>query len=115
MSFTDPPCSNLQVKLDRTPEVDDFLDALHLAGQRLYKCLMRHRDRYIKAWVAATGVYPTEAVLKEYRTETGFETQVVLQRLEDKDETLRVYEQVLLQAGLLPRARAILKERKEIK
>jgi hypothetical protein len=55
-----------------------YTDALeaHLARLR------RHRERYIRAWVAATGVHPTEAELVETteHTATGVQTTIRVRR-----------------------------------
>lgn len=44
--------------------------------------LMRKRERYVKAWIAATGFHPTDCELVETvrTTATGIETVVSIRR-----------------------------------
>lgn len=39
--------------------------ALRAKAERMTRSLMRHRDRYLKAWLACTGLNPTDAVMVE--------------------------------------------------
>jgi len=39
--------------------------------ERHCKRLSRHKERYVRAWIAATGLHPTECELVEERTDTG--------------------------------------------
>ncbi len=55
------------------------LDAFTEAATKAYRNLMRHRDRYLKAWLAATGIHPAEAELVE-RYETDGSTVVEVRR-----------------------------------
>lgn len=36
---------------------------IHAAAGRLLRRLNRHQERYIRAWIAATGIHPTKAKL----------------------------------------------------
>jgi len=46
-------------------------------ANRLLKNLMFHRERYLKAWVAETGIMPSEAILcQRYRMDGVIETWV---------------------------------------
>ena len=44
---------------------DNAIAALHAKAERMTRSLMRHRDRYLKAWLACTGLSPTDAVMVE--------------------------------------------------
>lgn len=44
---------------------ENALAALHAKAERMTRSLMRHRDRYLKAWLACTGLSPTDAVMVE--------------------------------------------------
>ena len=48
-----------------------FAEKLRAASDNLFRRLMRHRDRYVKAWIAATGLRPEESVLVEKRMPNG--------------------------------------------
>jgi hypothetical protein len=54
-----------------------MLDALRAECDRVVRRLMRHRDRYLRAWIAATGLHPTEAMLEEHLSGSGSRTVVV--------------------------------------
>jgi len=36
---------------------------LYKRTERILRALLRHRERYVRAWIAATGFHPTECVL----------------------------------------------------
>jgi hypothetical protein len=38
---------------------------------RILRSLARHRERYVRAWIAATGMHPTECVLVSWTTADG--------------------------------------------
>jgi len=40
-------------------------EEIRRAGERLYARVMRHRERYLRAWIAATGLRPEECELVE--------------------------------------------------
>jgi hypothetical protein len=40
-------------------------DELRAAAERTYRRVMRHRGRYLRAWIAATGLLPTECEIVE--------------------------------------------------
>jgi hypothetical protein len=42
-----------------------FVEAITELGDRVARRVMRHRERYIKAWIAATGLHPTECEVIE--------------------------------------------------
>ena len=50
---------------------DDLHRAIHDAADRLLRRLTRHRDRYVRAWIAATGLHPRECQIVERHTSTG--------------------------------------------
>lgn len=52
-----------------------FSDQLHAIVARRLRNLMRHQERYVSAWIAATGVHPCDAVLC-HRTEMRGTTMV---------------------------------------
>lgn len=56
-------------------------EILQLAEQH-HRRLMRHRERYVKAWLAETGLLPSECEIVEERftTATGFTTRVTVRR-----------------------------------
>lgn len=41
------------------------LERLRQKADRMLRFLMRHRERYLKAWIAQTGILPTDAALVE--------------------------------------------------
>lgn len=43
------------------------LDEINRVATRMVRSLMRHRDRYLKAWIAATGHDPRECEMVEER------------------------------------------------
>lgn len=47
------------------------LEEINRAFEVQLRSLMRHRERYVKAWIAATGLHPTECVLVERRMGDG--------------------------------------------
>ena len=62
--------------MNRCEMTADFQRALNYAAEQHYRRLMRHAERYVKAWVAATGVHPKEAVLVVQNTPDGFTMKV---------------------------------------
>jgi hypothetical protein len=44
---------------------DNFAVEINLIAQRMLKSLMRHRERYLRAWIASTGLRPEECMLIE--------------------------------------------------
>ena len=53
-------------------------EVTRLVNKRL-RFLMRHRERYVKAWIAATGIDPRECELVEQQTMEG-EVRVWIRR-----------------------------------
>ena len=55
---------------------------------RALQLLMRHRERYLKAWIAATGVHSQDAVLvqKVEHVGSGIKITSFVRRKEDSDE-----------------------------
>lgn len=43
----------------------EMIEALRQKSARMLRALMRHRERYLKAWIAQTGILPADAVLVE--------------------------------------------------
>lgn len=43
----------------------EMIEALRQKSARMLRALMRHRERYLAAWIAQTGILPTDAVLVE--------------------------------------------------
>jgi predicted urease superfamily metal-dependent hydrolase len=77
-------------KLERLPDLpswDEGTAAMwqraiaELAAKKL-RFVMRHRERYVKAWIAATGLHPTECKMVE------------LHHPPDADGTMRVTIQI---------------------
>lgn len=62
-----------------------FPDTLRAECDRMVRRLMRHRERYLRAWVAATGIHPTEAMLEERMLPGGVTQIVVRRRVHDQD------------------------------
>lgn len=69
-------CAQCREVLDEDPEYEPGRPAVEQAANlfmvsmservaKLMRQLMRHRERYVKAWVAATGLHPTECQLVE--------------------------------------------------
>ncbi len=44
---------------------DSFYDEISKSADRLFRDVIAHREKYLKAWVAETGIMPSEAVLIE--------------------------------------------------
>lgn len=42
-----------------------MIENLRQKADRMLRALMRHRERYLSAWIAQTGILPTDAVLVE--------------------------------------------------
>lgn len=51
--------------------MSEFLTVLMDAANRQTRRLLRHRERYVKAWIAATGLRPMECELVEERYPIG--------------------------------------------
>lgn len=68
------------------------LERLRQKADRMLRALMRHRERYLKAWIAQTGILPTDAVLVE-REVWDRETVTIVKVVEvvTKAEAVRRY------------------------
>lgn len=61
----------------RSQEAREFGEKLRKKAEKVYALLMQHRERYIRAWCAATGVYPTDAKLVERDNGDGSKTVTI--------------------------------------
>jgi hypothetical protein len=49
----------------------NFGERIAKLAERRLRLLARHRERYLTAWIAATGLHPTECVLVERTSADG--------------------------------------------
>lgn len=59
-------------------------DELQQKADELWKAVMANREKYLQAWVAETGLKPSECELVQVQNEAGF--RVFVQRREDRDQ-----------------------------
>ena len=67
---TDPNTRRAKAALPTSKELlaaatPALVDHLRQAANRLHARVMRHRERYLRAWIAATGLHPEECELVE--------------------------------------------------
>jgi len=75
----DPATLNALADASLDRDRDSFAtEVTRLVNKRL-RFLMRHRERYVKAWIAATGIDPRECELVEQQTMEG-EVRVWIRR-----------------------------------
>ena len=64
--------------------------ALAAKAERVTRALFRHRDRYVKAWSAQTGIKPTDAVLVERQAwDASASCMVAIVEIMTKEEATR--------------------------
>ncbi len=76
-----------------------FSEILQLAADHLDR-INQNRERYVEAWIAETGLKPSEAEIVEesFTTATGFQTRITVRRRQteslrrDRDELLEALE-----------------------
>lgn len=64
------PCECILCTAIQLP-MPPFGNTLRLAAEKMYRRVMRHRERYIRAWIAATGLHPLECEVVEQRMPDG--------------------------------------------
>ena len=67
-----------------------FYDAIAAKAARVVRSLHRHRDRYVKAWSAQTGISPTDAILVERQAwDASTSCMVTIVEIMTKEEAAR--------------------------
>ena len=87
ISFAGPPVSNAP----SLPRADPaWVESMRAKAGRITRALFRHRDRYLKAWVAQTGILPTDAVIVErQQLDPAGATMVQIFEVMSKEEAAR--------------------------
>lgn len=58
-------------------------DWITRAAEERLRLIMANRERYVEAWIAETGLHPTECVLTETKSADGLTVTIRVERRRD--------------------------------